>query len=154
MLRDLHVPFPPSPSDLVIVPTSRDVDGLALSSRNAYLTPDQRKLAPTLSRALQAAADVFGDGRRAIAPRTMLDAAREVVEGVARSGAPASNAASDALRLDYLALNDPRDLSDLAALDAIEPGRGAILSGAMICGKTRLIDNIVLGYDLDADRPL
>ena len=150
MLRDLHAPFPPSSSDLVIVPTSRDVDGLALSSRNAYLTPEQRKLAPTLSRALRAAADVFGDGRRPIVPRTMLDAAREVVEGVARSDAPAS----DALRLDYLALNEPRDLSDLSTLDAIEPGRGAILSGAMICGKTRLIDNIVLGYDLDADRPL
>jgi len=150
MLRDLHAPFPPSPADLVIVPTSRDTDGLALSSRNAYLTADQRRLAPTLSRALSAAADVFGDGRRGVVPRDMLDAARRVVEDVAKSGAPAT----DAIRLDYLALNDPRDLSDLSGLATLEPGQGAILSGALVVGKTRLIDNIVLGYDLDADRPL
>ena len=117
MVADLDYPV-----DVVGVPTVREDDGLALSSRNAYLSPDERNHALALSRALRAGADAAADG-----PDAVRHAAGAVLE-----------AAGDAVRLDYLELVDPADLEPLA-------GSGAgLLAVAAWVGTTRLIDNVVL----------
>jgi pantoate--beta-alanine ligase len=100
-------------------PTVREADGLALSSRNAYLSPAERELAPALYRALRAGAAAANDG-----PDAVLAAARRVVDEVA-------------LDLDYLTLTDP-DLGEPV------PGQDARLLVAARVGKPRLIDNVGL----------
>jgi pantoate--beta-alanine ligase len=114
------------------VPTVRDADGLAVSSRNAYLSADSRAKALTLSRALRA-----GSARAAEGAAAVLSAAGEVL------------AAEPALVVDYLALVDP------ATFTPVQPGRTgpATLAVAATVGGTRLIDNVpvVLGGGHAAD---
>ncbi len=98
-------------------PTVREADGLALSSRNAYLSSDQRQQAPALYRALRAGAAAAADG-----PDAVLAAARRVVDDAS-------------IDLDYLALTDS-DLGEPV------PGQDARLLVAARIGKPRLIDNI------------
>jgi pantoate--beta-alanine ligase len=104
--------------DVVGGDTVREADGLALSSRNRYLDPDQRRLALTLSAALRA-----GEAARDTGPDGVLKAAHAVLESV------------DGIELDYLELTDP----DLGSA----PGQGeARLLVAARVGSTRLLDNI------------
>ncbi|KAI5474353.1 pantoate-beta-alanine ligase [Pseudohyphozyma bogoriensis] len=122
MLEDLHVSHP-LPSNLVILPTHRDPhSGLALSSRNAYLSTDERRFATDV-----------------------LEAARSHVEDV-RGKAEKEGVA---VELKYFALNDPHELFDLEGAEKVEKSRGAVLSGAVMLGKTRLIDNMVFQYALN-----
>jgi pantoate--beta-alanine ligase len=104
---------------VVGVPIVRESDGLALSSRNAYLSPEQRLLAPTLRRALTAGAGVSARG-----PEAVVNAARGVL-----ADAP--------LTVDYLELRDP----DLGP--APRAGRARLLVAARL-GATRLIDNVAV----------
>jgi pantoate--beta-alanine ligase len=104
---------------VVGVPIVREPDGLALSSRNAYLSPEQRLLAPTLRRALAAGAETSARG-----PEAVVAAAREVL-----ADAP--------FAVDYLELRDP----DLG-LDP-RAGRARLLVAARL-GTTRLIDNVAV----------
>ncbi|ANZ42688.1 pantoate--beta-alanine ligase [Lentzea guizhouensis] len=113
MARDLNFPL-----DVVGVPTVREHDGLALSSRNAYLTPEQRQHAVTLSAALTAGAHVSSQGADAV-----LKAAHEVLAQVPE------------VELDYLELRGV----DLGP--APENGDARLLIAARV-GSTRLIDNI------------
>jgi pantoate--beta-alanine ligase len=113
MVRDLDFPL-----DVVGVPTVREPDGLALSSRNAYLSPEQRPLATALHRALTAGAGVSARG-----PEAVLTAAREVL------------AAAPSVAVDYLELRDPDLGRDPRA------GRARLLVAARL-GPTRLIDNV------------
>ncbi len=113
MARDLDFPL-----SVVGVPTVREPDGLALSSRNAYLSAADRDRAPVLQRALAAGAGVSARG-----PQAVLDAARGVLAG------------EPALTLDYLELTDPELGPDPQA------GRARLLVAARI-GGTRLIDNV------------
>ncbi|MGQ0576457.1 MAG: pantoate--beta-alanine ligase [Pseudonocardia sp.] len=113
MVRDLDFP-----TAVVGVPTVREPDGLALSSRNAYLSADERARAATLHRALQAGAGVSARGARAV-----LDTAHGVL------------ATEPALILDYLELRDP----DLGPTPEHGPAR--LLVAARL-GGTRLIDNV------------
>ena len=113
MVRDLDFPL-----SVVGVPTVREPDGLALSSRNAYLSADDRRRAPVLQRALAAGAAVSARG-----PQAVLDAARAVL------------AEEPAVALDYLELTDPDLGPDPQA------GRARLLVAARI-GGTRLIDNV------------
>ncbi|GHH50018.1 pantothenate synthetase [Lentzea cavernae] len=115
MARDLNFPL-----DVVGVPTVREHDGLALSSRNAYLTPEQRHQAVTLSAALTAGAHVSALGADAV-----LKAAHDVL------------AQSPEVELDYLELRGP----DLGP--APENGDARLLLAARV-GSTRLIDNIAV----------
>ncbi|MFC4946772.1 pantoate--beta-alanine ligase [Pseudonocardia sp. GCM10023141] len=113
MARDLDFPL-----SVVGVPTVREDDGLALSSRNAYLDADQRARAATLQRALAAGAGVSARG-----PGAVLETARGVL------------ATEPALQVEYLELRDP----DLGPAPA--GGRARLLVAARI-GRTRLIDNV------------
>ncbi|SFR15411.1 pantoate--beta-alanine ligase [Lentzea waywayandensis] len=115
MARDLNFPL-----DVVGVPTVREYDGLALSSRNAYLTPEQRHHAVTLSAALTAGAHVSSQGADAV-----LKAAHDVL------------AQTPEIEVDYLELRG----TDLGA--APESGDARLLVAARV-GTTRLIDNIAV----------
>jgi pantoate--beta-alanine ligase len=105
---------------VVGVPTVREIDGLAMSSRNRYLEPVQRELAGTLSAALVAGAHAASAGAQAA-----LDAARSVLD------------AAPAIEVDYLELRD----AELGPLQADRPGR--LLVAARL-GSTRLLDNIAI----------
>ena len=110
------------------VPTVRAADGLALSSRNKYLSQGERKAAPALYLALSAGADAAGGG-----PRAVLDAARRVL------------AAEGALfTVDYLALADARSYEPVRDDDDFHGP--AVLAVAARIGSTRLIDNVVIGF--------
>jgi pantoate--beta-alanine ligase len=118
MARDLNYKI-----DIVAVPTVREDNGLACSSRNAYLNSDERKQAAVLRKALLAAKD---SGRKSA--KEIVDLTRKVI-----SEAPLA-------RIDYV------DLVDADILQPIEVvGPNSLLAVAVFFGKTRLIDNIVLG---------
>jgi len=121
MVRDLKFPL-----EIVPVPTVREPDGLAMSSRNAYLSPDERKAAAVLSRALFAARDRFHSGERAAA--ALIAAARDIIDS------------EPLVTLQYLDLRDAETLEELHALD-----RPALLAVAAFVGQARLIDNVVVG---------
>ncbi|HYI65149.1 MAG TPA: pantoate--beta-alanine ligase [Allosphingosinicella sp.] len=117
LVRDLDLRV-----EIVGVPTQRDADGLALSSRNAYLSEEERAAARALPRALgEAAAAIAGGG--------------DVAEALARATARLAAAGFDPI--DYVALRDAETLALMAALD-----RPARLLAAARMGKTRLIDNL------------
>ncbi len=120
MVRDLDVPV-----EIISMPIVREPDGLALSSRNVYLTPDQRRAALVLSRALRLAADRAADGVR--------DAERIRAE---MRGLIAAEPLAD---LDYVSIADADTLEELDRLD-----RPALASLAVRFGPTRLIDNSLL----------
>ncbi len=110
------------PVRIVGVPTQRDADGLALSSRNLYLTEDERRAARALPRALGEAAQAIADGRSA------HEAIARAKEALARGGFGP---------IDYVEL---RDAETLAPVDGAE--RPARLLAAAWLGSTRLIDNL------------
>ncbi|MFI0915034.1 pantoate--beta-alanine ligase [Streptomyces abikoensis] len=122
MARDLNFPV-----DIVGVPTVREGDNLALSSRNRYLSDADRATALELSRALLTAGASAGEG-----PAPVRRSALAVLDGAARMEPP--------LRLDYLALVDPSDFTEVPDDYSGE----AILAVAAKVGTTRLIDNIPL----------
>jgi len=113
--------------DIEIVggPIVREADGLAMSSRNAYLSPAERGAARCLSRALAAAEAEYGDGERNAA--ALLSAATRVIED------------EPVARVDYANIVDPESMQD------VESANGPVLIAlAAFVGKTRLIDNRVL----------
>ncbi len=120
MVRDLDQGV-----EIVGMPIVREPDGLAMSSRNAYLSPDERTQALALSHGLAAAEAAFTAGER--------DAAALL------AAATASIAAAPAARIDYLEL---RDADELTPVDRVT--RPAVLAMAVFVGRTRLIDNRVL----------
>lgn len=111
---------------LVVCPTVREDDGLALSSRNAFLKPPERQAAPVLARALAEARAAFAAGERD--GRRLEALVRETV------------GAASGVNLQYAACVDP---------DAFEPAHeavpGTVLAVAATIGRTRLIDNTILG---------
>jgi pantoate--beta-alanine ligase len=123
MARDLFAPV-----EIVGLPTVREADGLAMSSRNAFLSKEDRARALALARGLSAAARAFADGERV--GRTLEALARAPVAEVASS-------------IDYV---DVRDADDLGAIEG-RTGSRALLAIACRIGTTRLIDNLVLGED-------
>ena len=124
MVRELDWPI-----ELVIVPTVREADGLALSSRNAYLSAEQRQRALALSGALREAHAAWRAGERSAAEiearmRRTLDAAPDV-------------------QVEYIALAEPETLAPVS-----EVREDTVVAIAARVGPTRLIDNIVLGEGL------
>jgi pantoate--beta-alanine ligase len=125
MTRDLLLPV-----EIIGLGTVRDADGLAKSSRNAYLTPEERKHALSIPRALTAAVSAFAKGERRVS------ALHELV---------LAELAAGGLRLDYATLADPDELVPLS--EDGTSGERLLLAVAGFMGKTRLIDNVVLGED-------
>ena len=121
MVKDLLFPI-----ETVVCPIVREPDGLALSSRNTYLDPEQRQAATALSRALRAAESAFEAGERDadVLRHTMMDVLN----------------AEPLAEVQYVSAADPQTLRELEGeVD------GTLLSIAVYVGKTRLIDNVVLG---------
>jgi pantoate--beta-alanine ligase len=116
LVRDLNIPV-----EIVGAPIVRESDGLALSSRNVYLSPEQRKIAPLLHQTISGVAADLAQGRGAddavVAARFKLDAA--------------------GFRVDYVAVRDPDTLKPMAG-----PVKRARVLAAAYLGKTRLIDNV------------
>ncbi len=127
MVHDLAFPL-----KIVVCPTRREADGLAMSSRNSYLTPAQRAAAPVLHRALRAAADAHAGGTRDAESLRAIVSAQVAVEPLAD--------------LQYVSCADPDTLAELAG-----PVERALLSLAATVGRTRLIDNVLLGADHATD---
>lgn len=125
MARDLDLTAPHADS-IIGVPTVREADGLAMSSRNRYLTPDQRAAAAALPRAMQAAVAAIEEGARVTGTLAALEA--EIL-------------AAGFASIDYAVLADATSLAPLAALGQT-PAR--LLVAARI-GGTRLIDNLAVG---------
>ena len=120
LVRDLDLPV-----RIVVADTVRDPDGLALSSRNVYLSPEQRAQAPLLRRSLLAAQASFAAGERdAEALRNVVRAALAVEPGFA---------------IDYVSIADPDTMRELQRVDE----RALVLLAARL-GPTRLIDNLLL----------
>ena len=116
------------------VPTVRAADGLALSSRNKYLSSAERTVAPVLHRALSAGAVNASGG-----PRAVLAAARAVLDEVA-----SSSPAGTSPRVDYLALVDARSYRPVRDDTYLDFVGTAVLAIAARVGTTRLIDNVVV----------
>ncbi|MBI2388974.1 MAG: pantoate--beta-alanine ligase [Deltaproteobacteria bacterium] len=125
MARDLFVPM-----EIVGIPTVREDDGLALSSRNAYLSPEDRQKARGIPEGLSAAVAAWEAGERHVQP--LIAAARLPI-------------AAGATSIDYVACADAVSMAPLDELARIE--RKAVLAIAARYGTTRLIDNVVLGED-------
>jgi pantoate--beta-alanine ligase len=120
--------------EIEAVPTVRAADGLALASRNKYLSEDERALAPVLHRALAAGAEAAPAG-----PAAVVAAAQQVLDGAARS------AAADASpRVDYLALVEARSYRLVPLNSDFDFHGDAVLAIAARVGTTRLIDNVIV----------
>jgi pantoate--beta-alanine ligase len=112
-------------SEIVVCPIVRDADGLALSSRNAYLTPSQRAQALALSRAVRQVESLVAQGERRA--QVLIDTARSIF------------GSESELRVDYV------ELVDWATLEPIETAvSGSLFAVAAWVGETRLIDNTIL----------
>jgi len=120
MVRDLNFPI-----EVIGVPTVREADGLALSSRNQYLNTDGRAAAPVLYQAMLRVKELAADGENSVT--RLIDAARGVIES-----------AKDA-RIDYISIVDRENLQPL---ETLRPN--ALIALAVFIGKTRLIDNLRL----------
>lgn len=120
MVRDQNFPV-----EIVACPIVREKDGLAMSSRNVYLTNEERKSALALSRSLQKVEQLFKSGNRNI--EELISAGKQTL------------AQDPGVKLDYFSIVNPDTLEDIHALD-----QPALVAVAAYVGKTRLIDNIVL----------
>jgi len=123
MVEDLNVPV-----TVRVCRTVRESDGLALSSRNDYLSPEQRADALCLPKALARARELYESGERSCA-RIIEDAASVI-------------RATPSAKIDYFSIVDPATLGDTDTI-----GRTALVAAAIFIGKTRLIDNIWLGEE-------
>jgi pantoate--beta-alanine ligase len=120
MVRDLHFPV-----EIVGCPTVREPDGLAMSSRNSYLDPQQRTSAVVLYRALMQIQDLFKRNERRA--EILIHAGRQTIAGVS------------SVKVDYLEIVDPDTLAPVREISAT-----ALVAVAAFIGNTRLIDNITL----------
>ena len=128
MTRDLNLPI-----EIVGAPTIREPDGLAMSSRNAYLSADERRAAPALFAALTAVRDTYELGERR--GKKLVELATGIIEE------------QTCLRIDYLQLIDPEDLTYLVdGPESMLPER-VHMALAVFAGSTRLIDNMRISED-------
>ncbi|MHB8122553.1 MAG: pantoate--beta-alanine ligase [Desulfuromonadaceae bacterium] len=124
MTADLNVPV-----EIVGMPIVREADGLAMSSRNSYLSPAERQSALCLSRAITLARELFAGGERSV--DVLARATRAVIEQ------------ESAATIEYVELRDGTTLYEQEIAD-----RSTLLALAVKIGQTRLIDNTVLGEEL------
>jgi pantoate--beta-alanine ligase len=120
MVRDLNFPI-----EIIGVPTVREADGLALSSRNQYLNTDERAQATVLYRAMTRVKELADRGQKSV--RELIDVAKGVI------------ASANSSRVDYISIVDA---DNLQPLETLRPN--AVIALAVFVGKTRLIDNLRL----------
>ncbi len=120
MVKDLNFPV-----EIVGVPTVRENDGLALSSRNTYLSDEERRNALLLSKSLKKAQELYEKGERKVS--TIREEMLEVLN-------------TSQVKLEYLEIRDARSLKPLEKIEG-----EALVALAAYVGETRLIDNVVLG---------
>ena len=121
MVSDLNIDL-----EIVAVPTVREPDGLAMSSRNTYLDPEERKAALVLWKALSLAQELWSKGEK------NAERLRQEMSAVIQKEPRA--------RIDYVSVADPDTLEELSQIEG-----AALISMAVRIGKTRLIDNVILG---------
>ena len=119
MVRDLHMSV-----EVVGMPTVREADGLAMSSRNAYLLPEERRAASSLYRSLQRAKELLQKGERD------ADRILQEMKRILQS--------EPLVRMDYVEVCDARTLEDVKRIEG-----DVVIALAAYLGKTRLIDNLV-----------
>jgi pantoate--beta-alanine ligase len=124
MVRDLNLPV-----EIVACPIVREADGLAMSSRNAYLSPEERKRALVLHRSLMRVQELFDEGEK--------DAGRFA------AAVREEFAKENLVRLDYFEIVNPDTLDPIT-----DVSDGALVAVAAYLGSTRLIDNLVIGKSL------
>ncbi len=120
MVKDLNMDI-----DIIVLPTVREPDGLAMSSRNSYLSEEERKVSPVLYKSLTIASGMIRDGERNA--RKILSAIKRTIEK------------EPLVSIDYIAMTDSETLEDI---DEIK-GK-TLIALAVRIGKTRLIDNILI----------
>jgi pantoate--beta-alanine ligase len=120
MVQDLNFPI-----EIIGVPTVREADGLALSSRNQYLNTDERAQATVLYRAMTRVKELADRGQKSV--RELIDVAKGVI------------ASANSSRVDYISIVDA---DNLQPLETLRPN--AVIALAVFIGKTRLIDNLRL----------
>ncbi|HEY6772237.1 MAG TPA: pantoate--beta-alanine ligase, partial [Solirubrobacterales bacterium] len=123
MVRDLDFPV-----RIEVLPTVREEDGLALSSRNAYLDPEQRERAAAISRALRAAERAAREGE--ISTGALVEVATNELRNAG-------------IEPEYVEARSAEDLSPIAELN----GRPVLMAVAARVGRARLIDNVVIDSD-------
>ena len=121
MVRELNMGI-----EVVVMPTVRDSDGLAMSSRNIYLNPEERKAAPILYRALCLAEELCKKGEKD------AEKIRQRMRALIGKEPLAS--------IDYVSIADPETLEEMETVRT-----PALISLAVKMGRTRLIDNVVVG---------
>jgi pantoate--beta-alanine ligase len=120
MVSDLNLDF-----EIVRLPTVREPDGLAMSSRNTYLSPEERKAATVLYRALQHAQKRVDEGERK--SKTLNKEICEIIES------------EPLARIDYISITDMTELKELKTLKG-----KSLIAVAAYFGSTRLIDNLIV----------
>lgn len=126
LVRDLNMR-----AQMAVIPTVREPDGLAMSSRNRYLSEHQRRAASVIYRALRAAGDLYAQGERL--PKALRLAVQRAL------------LTEPLVEMDYVSAADPRTLHELH-----EPSESPVLlSLALRVGKTRLLDNCLLPWSLN-----
>ncbi len=129
MVEDLNMDL-----EVVAMPTTREADGLAMSSRNTYLKPEERESALSLSRSLKRAQERYAGGER--------DAAAIIAEAKSFiSSHPFTN-------IDYVQICDAATMKDVERIEGT-----CVMALAVRVGNTRLIDNSVFGESLDVPTP-
>ncbi|RMG57752.1 MAG: pantoate--beta-alanine ligase [Deltaproteobacteria bacterium] len=123
MVEDLNFPVEIVPGELV-----REEDGIAMSSRNVYLSPEEREKALVLSRALFRGRELYEKGEKDA--RVIRDAVREMIE------------AEEGVALQYAEVRDAETLEVIERID-----RPAVIAVAAVVGPARLIDNVVIGRE-------
>jgi len=113
-------------TEIVVLPIVREDSGLAISSRNLYLTPDEQASAAVIHRALVQAKTTFKEGERSASK--IMDVVRSTIESEPRA------------RLDYVTVSDTETLEPVERIDE----RPTLIAVAAYIGKTRLIDNTIL----------
>ena len=150
LVKDFHLPM-----EVRVIPTTREPNDLAMSSRNVYLGERRRTDVSVLSRALFAAQDVYNNGKTA--SKDIRKAAFDVFDRDMRH-TDGSLGKSCRLEIDYIALSRPDDMTVMGDAEVVDPSAGAILSAAMKVEpvdnpqddeerrqiSVRLIDNVIL----------
>ena len=120
MARDLLIP-----TEIIVCDTVRESDGLAMSSRNRYLSPKEREMAPILYLGLSAAKSKFDRGE--VSASELIKTAKDIIS-------------KENVTLQYLSVASALNLHELDKVGK----EGALMSGAILVGSTRIIDNMML----------